>query len=247
MSPPPSWAGYCNQVCVICWHSYGFLVAFFVLFRYNTPTKKIGVDYMQDELFSLAESEEQRAGRNKQTTIDHTYINSGEYRRKFNIFTTPELQRLVYQLAKQMLNHRSGTLFEDMYWVDLDDCEVIASETNAAEEERIDYSKRTIQAIQQSGSILTIHTHPNSHPPSIQDFNSNYLNGYSLGLVLCHNGQIYAYTADETVDENYFSAVVANYKKSGYNECEAQLEALKEIQQHFQISFKEVTAYGNEL
>ena len=77
---------------------------------------------------------------------------------------------MVYQLAKQMLNHRSGTLFEDMYWIDSDACEVIASETNATEEERIDYSKRTIQAIQQSGSILTIHTHPNSHPPSIQDF-----------------------------------------------------------------------------
>lgn len=201
---------------------------------------------MLDELSSLAELEEQRTGRNKQTTIDHTYINSGEYRRKFNIFTAPQLQRLVYQLAKQMLNHRSGTLFEDMYWIDLESCEVIASETNAVEEERIDYSRRTIEAIRQPGSILTIHTHPNSYPPSIQDFNSNYLNGYSLGVVLCHNGQIYAYTADETVEEDYFSAVVANYKKIGYNECEAQLEALKEVRQHFQISFKEVTAcdYG---
>ena len=33
---------------------------------------------------SMVELEEQRIGRNKETSINHTYINSGGYKRKFD-------------------------------------------------------------------------------------------------------------------------------------------------------------------
>ncbi len=63
--------------------------------------------------------EYQRYGRNKETTINHTYINSGEYRRKFDKITdNVEVNRTLYLKAKEMLQHRSGTMLEDMYWID---------------------------------------------------------------------------------------------------------------------------------
>lgn len=74
---------------------------------------------MLDELllFSELEIEEQRAGRNKETAIDHTYINEGEYRRKFNaISDNPRLQRLMYQAAKEMLLHRSEEPVDENYF-----------------------------------------------------------------------------------------------------------------------------------
>ena len=59
---------------------------------------------------NLLSKEEQRYGRNKETLVNHTYIESGEYRRKFdNISDNAELNKLLYQLAKKMLTHRSGT------------------------------------------------------------------------------------------------------------------------------------------
>lgn len=73
----------------------------------------------------MVSKEEQRYGRNKETTIDHTYIQSGEYRKKFDKLTEyGKINRLLYQKAKEMLLHRSGTLIEDMYWIDLEsgDC-----------------------------------------------------------------------------------------------------------------------------
>lgn len=80
------------------------------------------------------ELEKQRYGRNKSTAINHAYINSGEYRNKFNnLSDNEELNRIVYKIAKKMLNHRSGTLLEDMYWIDIDTGEIIASETNIFE------------------------------------------------------------------------------------------------------------------
>ena len=63
--------------------------------------------------------EGQRYGRNRDTLINKTYINSGNYRRKFDLISDDiKLKRLLYLLAKKMLTHRAGTLFEDMYWID---------------------------------------------------------------------------------------------------------------------------------
>ena len=65
--------------------------------------------------------EDQRYGRNKKTQINHSYINSSEYRRRFDDITSSDkLNRLIYEKAKEMLSHRSGTLFEDMYWFDFE-------------------------------------------------------------------------------------------------------------------------------
>ena len=63
--------------------------------------------------------ENQRYGRNKGTVVNHTYIESGVYRNKFDKIThNKNMSRILYSKAKEMLEHRSGTLFEDMYWID---------------------------------------------------------------------------------------------------------------------------------
>lgn len=77
--------------------------------------------------------EEQRYGRNKDTTINHAYISSGEYRKKFDqISDNKNLNKLLYQLAKNMLKHRSGTLYEDMYWIDAETATIVAKEIEGA-------------------------------------------------------------------------------------------------------------------
>ena len=94
------------------------------------------------------ELEEQRYGRNKSTVINHTYIESGEYRRKFDkISDNKELNRLLYQLAKKMLIHRSGTNIEDMYWIDPEAVEIVAEEVNQEGECGISYSDATERTI----------------------------------------------------------------------------------------------------
>lgn len=89
----------------------------------------------------MISKEEQRYGRNKETTIDHTYIQSGEYRKKFDKLTEYEkVNRVLYQKAKEMLLHRSGTLIEDMYWIDLESGEIVASVLDSKDEQKIIYS-----------------------------------------------------------------------------------------------------------
>lgn len=191
------------------------------------------------------EIEEQRMGRNKSTVVNHSCINNGTFRRKFDEITKEkELSRLLFRLSKKMLEHRSGTKYEDMYWIDLDTISVVAQETSSLNEEQVDYSQNTLKTIQQYEGLLTIHSHPNSFPPSIDDFNSNYLHNYGVGIVVGHNGKIFMYSANEEVSGDYYKLVVEDYLKQGYNEYEAQIEAIMELQTKFDINFKEVM--GND-
>ena len=189
----------------------------------------------------LSSKEEQRYGRNKETVINRAYIESGEYRKKFDrISNNAELNKLLYQLAKKMLLHRSGTLYEDMYWIDPDVLCVVASEINCDMEQRIVYSNATIKAIRGKKGLLTIHSHPNSFPPSLADFNSNYEHHNGIGIVCGHDGSVYVYRAEEEIlsvtHEFYYRAYYKTYR----DEYVAQKKTWEILSTNFELYFEEV-------
>lgn len=190
----------------------------------------------------MRELEQQRKGRNKNTIIDYNYISSNRYRKKFDyISNDKKLNKLLYKIAKKMLLHRSGTEYEDMYWIDLINGKIVCKITDSKYEKKILYTTTIKKMIKKSENLLTIHTHPDSFPPSIDDINSNYDHNYEIGIVICHDGRVYMYSAEERINVNYYKLTVEDYLKNGYNEDTAQIEALKEMQKKFSIYFKEVT------
>lgn len=190
----------------------------------------------------MRELEQQRKGRNKNTIIDYNYISSNRYRKKFDyISNDKKLNKLLYKIAKKMLLHRSGTEYEDMYWIDLINGKIVCKITDSKYKKKILYTTTIKKMIKKSENLLTIHTHPDSFPPSIDDINSNYNHNYEIGIVICHDGRVYMYSAEERINVNYYKLTVEDYLKNGYNEDTAQIEALKEMQKKFSIYFKEVT------
>lgn len=190
----------------------------------------------------MRELEQQRKGRNKNTIIDYNYISSNRYRKKFDyISNDKKLNKLLYKIAKKMLLHRSGTEYEDMYWIDLINGKIVCKITDSKYKKKILYTTTIKKMIKKSENLLTIHTHPDSFPPSIDDINSNYDHNYEIGIVICHDGRVYMYSAEERINANYYKLTVEDYLKNGYNEDTAQIEALKEMQKKFSIYFKEVT------
>ena len=187
--------------------------------------------------------EYQRYGRNKDTLINNTYINSGEYRRKFDDITDePKVNRVLYQKAKEMLKHRSGTMLEDMYWIDAATGEVVASELNSQFEQKIIYSNSTINKLSKvdNDRLITMHSHPGSFPPSFGDFNSAVANKYKLSLVICHDGKIFGYKANEEIRKSLYEAFILKYKKLNYDEYESQIMALNDLKESYDIDFWEV-------
>lgn len=185
--------------------------------------------------------EYQRCGRNKETTINHTYINSGEYRNKFDRITNNiNVNRTLYAKAKEMLNHRSGTKYEDMYWVDAITGEVLASALNEQKESGIQYTKAILQAISENSNVIAFHTHPSSMPPSVADFNSTLRHGYAVAFVVCHDGKIIQYVAEEEISERLYSLYIQEFLSNGYTEYEAQWKALEKLKENYKIDFWEV-------
>ena len=185
--------------------------------------------------------EEQRYGRNKETVINRAYIESGEYRKKFDrISNDAELNKLLYQLAKKMLIHRSGTLYEDMYWIDPETLQVVASETNCELEQRIVYSEATKRAIRGKEGLITSHTHPNSFPPSMEDFNSNFKNRNAYGIICCHDGKLFRYSAFEQIAKETYIFYEKQYYNMFKDECKAQEETWIKLTEFSQIKFEEV-------
>ena len=189
--------------------------------------------------------EYQRYGRNKDTVINSTYINSGEYRRKFDKITkNDEINRILYLKAKEMLFHRSGTLLEDMYWIDGNTGDIVAKALDEQEEKKIEYTPSISKAINGRNNLITMHTHPNSMPPSMADFNSCFKHSYDQSLVICHNGTVYSYTSNQKVPDKLYDIYIKKFGITGNTDKEtekdAQLKALLQISRNYSINFMEV-------
>ena len=183
----------------------------------------------------------QRYGRNKNTLINNSYIDSGEYRNKFDKITNNKLvNRTLYSISKEMLRHRSGTLLEDMYWIDMSTGQVVASIIDETKEQCIVYTNSVIKAISNRTNLITLHTHPNSMPPSISDFNSSLNNGYVYGLVICHNGKIFKYASAQEISEELYFLYIEKFLRMGNSEYDAQIKALNKLMENFEIFFEEV-------
>jgi len=186
--------------------------------------------------------EYQRYGRNKDTLVNKTYIDSGEYRRKFDSLTENiNVNKTLYDCAKTALKHRSGTEFEDMYWIDSNTGKILLSVTDSTDKRSIVYSDRMKKVIDSFSEAVTLHTHPSSMPPSASDLNSCFSNKYKFGVVACHNGKIFGYTSNEHVSESLYTAYVQRFIKDGNDEYYSQIKALERLSQSFDIKFWEVT------
>lgn len=178
---------------------------------------------------------------NPETIIDRKYIDSSEYRRKFDdISENPKLNRILYNLARKMLEHRNGTWYEDMYWIDPISLKVVAQELSSQTKQKIIYSKKTKKVVKSTPNLITIHSHPSGCPPSIEDFNANNQYKYFFGIVCGHNGRVYVYNAKGTVNPITFQLNVMKYRDAGYEENDAQLLALQKMSKSYKITIKEV-------
>ena len=190
---------------------------------------------------SIEEDETQRVGRNKETLVDSTYIASNEYRRQIDLITeSSELNRLIYQKVKEMLIHRSGTEFEDMYWFDMETETEICSKLDETNTKEIRHTKAIDKKLKSAKSILAIHTHPHSMPPSVDDFNSYVNAGYQMGIVICHDGTIYRYYALREISSQLMELYINRYYLETGDERTAQICALNKFMATGDIFYEEV-------
>lgn len=176
---------------------------------------------------------------------DFAYINSDQYRAKFNsISENPALNQAIYKYCKAAITHRSGSYKEDLTILRLDGGFV--GQTSGKVDHETHYSQKLTDKVAAAKpyTLISIHNHGTNLPPTGADFSSAGYHKYAFGIVACHDGKVYYYSSahaqpflptliDETVDK---------YLKPPYNleEVKAARKALDAISQTHGIEWREL-------
>lgn len=156
-----------------------------------------------------------------ETVINSEVLKSAEYRRKFDrISDNPAANRQLWQYAKEILEHRTGTKYEDIAFVD-----VVTGKgkimTNYNVERTAKPSKAMFKMLRDStpNTIIAIHNHPGSGVPSLADINAYLQRKYYKGVVVCHNGDVYVYQVDISKYNNVMAHfALDNLDLNGYTD-----------------------------
>ncbi len=129
-----------------------------------------------------------------------------------------------------------------MYWIDSKNGRVVTKEIDGRKERFVDYSANTRKIVDsyRDKTLVAIHSHPSSMPPSVSDFNSCFQNQYKRGYIACHNGKVFAYTANEEISEKLYCMYIEKFIKNGLSEYEVQISAIYKLMNNYQINFWEV-------
>ena len=129
----------------------------------------------------------------KDTVINRKVIESSDYRKRFNqVSDRTDVNRKAWQLAKEMLNHRSGTRYEDITFIDyLSGKAKINKNYNKESTAKPSKSMKKMLQVAELNTIIAIHNHPGSSVPSIPDLRACIERGYKKGIIACHNGKVY--------------------------------------------------------
>lgn len=179
-------------------------------------------------------------GKTKENTVDLEYIESKEYRKKFDAITeNQDANEAIYKYSKAILYHRTGSYYEDLYLID-GKGSFVAKETKAIKENAVSYSKKTEKIIQENPhSLIAIHNHGTNNPPTGSDFVSAGYHKYQFGVVVCHNGEVFTYrVGKQSFRTSTFGKTVDKYKGQGYNEYDSIIKTLEDYSKQYGIEWR---------
>ena len=128
---------------------------------------------------------------------DLDYIKSEEYRRKFDSLSdNPALNSAVCARCRAILTHQNGKFTEDLSVLKVEDGSLVGS-TSSKTDYEAEYSDKLKSEIAKYKpfELMSIHNHGTNLPPSGSDFGSAGYRKYAFGVVACHDGKVFKYTA----------------------------------------------------
>lgn len=157
-------------------------------------------------------------GLDRDTEINYRAINSHDYKRKFeNLDESTDIIKILWKEAKEILNHRNGTYYEDILFVNAETSRFL-KRTDYDNIKSVLPSRRMIRMVESSNkhTIIALHNHPGSSFPSIDDINNAYKHNYRYGLIACHNGNVFKYTVVGELNEVNVDILLDNAEQYYY-------------------------------
>lgn len=179
------------------------------------------------------EHEQSHKGIKRSTIANTKVIESSVYREKFAEMTPDDaINKTLFEQSKVAIRHRSGSDFEDLVFVNskgeflVSNCYEVRKTAKP--------TKRMMKELRKENdySIIALHNHPDSMPPSLNDIMTATTRKYDFGVVACHDGTIYKYRVLGEIDEVKVRIALAKLEENKYNEVaiEILLESNIEMQ-----------------
>ena len=177
---------------------------------------------------------------------DLKYINSKEYKQKFDKLTdNRKLNQEVYKRCKAMVIHQSGGYFEDICILTADKGELVGLESSKTLN-AVTYSEKLEEKIKKHGKykLISIHNHGTNLPPTGADISTAYTRKYKFGVVACHNGRVFYYSAENAkrLSSTIYDKTVEKFIDRPYNlsEDEAIIKTLNQFVKDYNIEWREL-------
>lgn len=187
---------------------------------------------------------EKRSKVGNPNSVNFNVVNSSEYRMKFNgISGNTKIDDLICQKSRDILKHRNNTYFEDMYLIDSVSGKVVGVQTHSSIPQEVVYNDSLKSALKKypSRTLISLHNHPESKPPSGSDLYSCGMRKYQKGVICCHSGDVFVYqTGNKPFTANLFDKTVDKYRRMPYNmvERDAYIYALKQFERDYGIKWE---------
>lgn len=214
--------------------------------RYECKTSDLTKTKAWEKYNNMTESEKADTYRVDSNVVDMDYVNSAEYRKKFDSFSdSPEINNQIYTVAKQILQHRNGTDFEDMYLIHAKSGTIEGSQTESTDTLQVNYNESLINAIKNNKEkeLIAIHNHPTNILPDGADYVSLGYRKYRQGIIATHNGKVYTYN----VGNKPFTSGVLDRRIYKYHGApyylsmeEAHVKALETMMEDYGIEWREL-------
>ena len=159
------------------------------------------------------------AAANIKSVVDTKMLNSSNYRRMFDrLGENEKITRSIFQQSKAMLNHRSGSNFEDLCFIDSKTGKFLTRTDYNVEKQCVpSNAMKKMVGKAEERTIISIHNHPNSTVPSLGDINAAWNKKYKYGIIVCHNGNLYKYKIYGEYDKTSVDMVLDRINSIIYN------------------------------
>lgn len=166
------------------------------------PRCACAIQYIEVEKprFNILEAEESKPKTPEpevqEAVADLERINSNEYSKRYTkLDEDMKTVRSVRDTAKEFVEHRNGTLKEDLAFIDSNTGKVLKNMSGVTDRACSPTEKMMAMLNgSEDYSIIGLHTHPTSMPPSENDIFAAIQRKYKYGLIAGHDGTIYKYT-----------------------------------------------------
>lgn len=216
--------------------------------QYNRLKKKLGnkapksfKEFQETKYYTTAEAktkgEKRRAKKlqkdldkqsNQEAIVSKKVIEHPSYKDKFKALgESKKVTNIMHKESKKALKHRNKSQNEDLILVNSKTGAIVRN-TKSTEDTRVYVTEEMEEMLKNAEpySIINIHNHPASSPPSISDFRTIWNGKYKYGLIIGHNGTVYKYNVnpeivkDDKILKNclkQYETIYKTYQSEGKN------------------------------